>query len=102
MAKRRITHDPHQFVNTAADRRRLQLAVQLALPTNAHVLARNFARSSASSYWLLMLTQPNHATPRFLTLRIADHLLWLTNHDQLAISWEAGISPRSSRPYIAN
>jgi hypothetical protein len=37
-----------------------------------------------------MLTQPNHATPRFLTLRIADHLLWLTNHDQLAISWEAG------------
>ena len=49
MAKRRITHDPHQFVNTAADRRRLQLAVQLALPTNAHVLARNFARSSASS-----------------------------------------------------
>ncbi|AUI77403.1 hypothetical protein BB562_01190 [Lactiplantibacillus pentosus] len=90
MAKRRITHDPHQFVNTAADRRRLQLAVQLALPTNAHVLARNFARSSASSYWLLMLTQPNHATPRFLTLRIADHLLWLTNHDQLAISWESG------------
>ncbi|QBX95801.1 hypothetical protein [Lactiplantibacillus plantarum] len=90
MAKRRITHDPHQFVNTATDRRRLQLAVQLALPTCAHVLARNFARSSASSYWLLMLKTPGAAAPRFLTLRIADHLLWLTNHDQLTISWEAG------------
>ncbi|ETY75548.1 hypothetical protein LFAB_01300 [Lactiplantibacillus fabifermentans T30PCM01] len=89
MAKRRIAHDPQQFVNTAADRRQLQLAVQTALPTNAHVLARNFARSSASSYWLLMLDQP-HATPNFLTLRIADHTLWLANHEQLAVTWEAG------------
>lgn len=90
MAKRRITHDPHQFVNTAADRRRLQLAVQMALPMNAHVLARNFARSSASSYWLLMLDQPHGGAPAFLTLRIADHTLWLSNHDQLTITWEAG------------
>lgn len=90
MAKRRITHDPEQFVNTASDRRQLQLAVQTALPTNVHVLARNFARSSASSYWLLMLDQPDTATPNFLTLRIADHTLWLTNHDQLTINWEAG------------
>ncbi|WP_338209680.1 hypothetical protein [Lactiplantibacillus paraxiangfangensis] len=90
MAKRRITHDPHQFVSAADDRRRLQLAVQMALPTNAHVLARNFARSSASSYWLLMLDQPYGLTPNFLTLRIADHKLWLTNHDQLTVTWEAG------------
>ncbi|MFB9769664.1 hypothetical protein [Lactiplantibacillus modestisalitolerans] len=90
MAKRRMTHDPHQFVNAADDRRRLQLAVQLALPTNAHVLARNFARSSASSYWLLMLDQPDSQVPDFLTLRIADHKLWLSNHEQLTITWEAG------------
>jgi len=90
MAKRRIIHDPQQFVNTEIARRRLQLAVQLALPTNVHVLARNFARSSASSYWLLKLDQPQSAIPRFLTLRIADHLLWLSNHDQLALTWEAG------------
>ncbi|BDZ29763.1 hypothetical protein RA086_01120 [Lactiplantibacillus sp. WILCCON 0030] len=90
MAKRRINHDPNQFVNTDAHRRQLQLAVQMALPTNVHILARNFARSSASSYWLLMLDQPDHSMPRFLTLRIADHTLWLSNHDQLAVTWEAG------------
>jgi len=90
MAKQRTTHDPQQFVNTATDRRQLQLAVQLALPTNVHVLARNFARSSASSYWLLMIQQPAAIAPRFLTLRIADHTLWLSNHDQLAITWKAG------------
>lgn len=90
MAKRRITHDPDQFVNAADDRRRLQVAVQTALPTNVHVLARNFARSSASSYWLLMLDQARGQRPAFLTLRIADHTLWLTNHDQLTVTWEAG------------
>lgn len=90
MANRRTTHDPHQFINTADHRRQLQLAVQVALPANAHVLARNFARSSASSYWLLMLDQPAGQAPRFLTLRIADHTLWLANHDQLAITWQAG------------
>jgi len=90
MANRRTTHNPNQFINTAQHRRQLQLAVQTALPTNVHVLARNFARSSASSYWLLMLDQPNHAAPRFLTLRIADHTLWLTNHDQLTLTWQAG------------
>ncbi|WP_137626250.1 hypothetical protein [Lactiplantibacillus pingfangensis] len=90
MAKRRINHDPNQFVNTDVHRRQLQLAVQTALPTNVHVLARNFARSSASSYWLLMLDSVSHSAPRFLTLRIADHSLWLSNHDQLAVTWEAG------------
>jgi hypothetical protein len=37
MAKRRITHDPHQFVNTAADRRRLTISRSTRL---AHKRAR--------------------------------------------------------------
>ncbi|WP_370447971.1 hypothetical protein [Lactobacillus sp. CBA3606] len=90
LAKWRTTQTSQPFINTASHRRQLQLAVQTALPATVHILARNFARSSASSYWLLMLDQPAPQAARFLTLRLADHPLWLTNHDQLALTWQAG------------
>ncbi|KRL12430.1 hypothetical protein [Schleiferilactobacillus perolens] len=72
--------------STPQFRQALQAAVQAGLPVGVQLVAANFARSSASSYWLLRWLSPD-ALPVWLTLRIATHPHWLTHVQQVEVVW---------------
>lgn len=85
MAKLRSSLPDFTFTTTVAYRRKLEQTVMTSLPGGVNLIARNFARSTASSYWLLQ-KQSNRGL-QWLTLRIATHPLWLKQAQQLEILW---------------
>ncbi|MFD1125172.1 hypothetical protein ACFQ22_07375 [Lentilactobacillus raoultii] len=85
MAKLRPSLPDFSFTTMADYRRRLEQTVRWALPIGVNLVARNFARSTASSYWLLQ-KQSNWGI-QWLTLRIATHPVWLKQAQQLEILW---------------
>lgn len=86
MAKLRSSIPDFTFTTTPKYRTCLERTVSAALPPDVSLKARNFARSTASSYWLLQKTTSQG--PEWLTLRVATHPLWLENAQQLEIIWE--------------
>ena len=70
--------------STPAFHRALKAAVQAGLPQGVQLAAANYARSSASSYWLLRWTSAA-MPPIWLTLRIATHPHWLTHVQQVEV-----------------
>ncbi|ERL64109.1 hypothetical protein [Schleiferilactobacillus shenzhenensis] len=80
------TADLAAATRTPAFRQALRAAVLAGLPAGVQLVAANYARTSASSYWLLRW--PNAAPePTWLTLRIATHQHWLTHVQQVEIVW---------------
>ncbi|GAF41640.1 hypothetical protein JCM14202_3595 [Agrilactobacillus composti DSM 18527 = JCM 14202] len=68
------------------DRRQALLEIVLAaLPADMQLMGVNFARGSASSYWLLH--QSVGTKHYWLTLRLATHPLWLAHARQLELTW---------------
>ncbi|MBO3091318.1 hypothetical protein J5F27_05200 [Schleiferilactobacillus harbinensis] len=55
------------------------------MPQGVQLVAANYARSSASSYWLLRWTSGAAMPPIWLTLRIATHPHWLTHVQQVEV-----------------
>lgn len=49
--------------------------------------ASNYARSTASSYWLIK-GYDEHQQVYWVTLRVATHRLWLQNAHQIEVLWE--------------
>ncbi|WP_415652201.1 hypothetical protein [Schleiferilactobacillus harbinensis] len=70
--------------STPAFHRALKAAVQAGLPQGVQLAAANYARSSASSYWLLRWSSAA-MPPIWLTLRIATHPHWLTHVQQVEV-----------------
>ncbi len=70
---------------TPARRQALLASVLAALPGDMQLKGVNFARGSASSYWLLQQSVGNK--PYWLTLRLATHPLWLAHAQQLELTW---------------
>lgn len=70
--------------STPAFHRALKAAVQAGLPQGVQLAAANYARSSASSYWLLSWSSAA-MPPIWLTLRIATHPHWLTHVQQVEV-----------------
>lgn len=86
MAKIRPSIPNFSYTTTPAYRQRLEETVTQHLPAGATLVARNFARSTASSYWLLKLNAKAPFT--WITVRIATHQVWLQHAQQLEILWE--------------
>ncbi len=84
MAKLRPSIPDFSFTTTLAYRTQLERTVQAALPDKIQLVARNFARSTASSYWLL---KRDTVPQQWLTLRIATHEVWLVNAQQFELLW---------------
>lgn len=85
MVKLRPSIPDFSFTTTPDYRNQLEKIVTDSMPVGIKLLARNFARSTASSYWLLRKTTKRG--PQWLTLRIATHPVWLKHAQQLEILW---------------
>lgn len=68
-------------------RQKMLETVTAALPRQIKIVAVNFAQGTASSYWLLRREAAGEVA--WLTLRIANHPLWLKHACQLSILWAA-------------
>lgn len=87
MAKLRTTQHIYEFTSKPGYHDKLARAVQAALPTGMTLSAGNYARSTASSYWLLRKRISNNRTI-WLTLRVATHHGWLRNAEQSEVLWQ--------------
>lgn len=76
------------WLDPVAYRQKMLATVTAALPRQVKIVAVNFAQGTASSYWLLRQENAQR-TVTWLTLRIANHPLWLKHADQLALIWAA-------------
>jgi hypothetical protein len=87
MTNLRPTSGRFSFTTQADYRQHLRHLVLEALPVGVELVAANFARSTASSYWLLK--KPNDKRrDDWLTLRIATHRLWLEHARQIEVLWQ--------------
>lgn len=73
------------WLDPSAYRQKLLKVVVAALPRQIQIAGVNFSTSTASSYWLLK--KHTSKSVSWLTLRIANHPLWLQGADQLEILW---------------
>lgn len=88
MAKLRPNNGIYQFTTKAKYRQRLWQTVRDALPGNLKLVSSNYARSTASSYWLLRMVDDNGGIPSWITLRVATHELWLQHAQQIEVLWK--------------
>lgn len=87
LAKLRPNNGKYQFTMDDAYRQRLQQTIIATLPAGVELVASNYARSTASSYWLLKIVAENGQTS-WLTLRVATHELWLAHAQQVEVLWD--------------
>lgn len=84
MAKPRPREQTYEFTDKPSYREWLIETVRAALPDGLELAASNYARSTASSYWLIK-GYDDHDQVFWLTLRIATHRLWLQNAHQIEV-----------------
>ncbi|MBU9789582.1 hypothetical protein KOM07_08550 [Lentilactobacillus sp. G22-6] len=87
MTKLRSNNDGFPFTARTDYRQHLQQLVASALPADFELAAANFARSTASSYWLIKKSNAKHSHD-WITLRVATHPLWLAHAQQIEILWQ--------------
>jgi len=87
LAKPRPREQTYEFTDKPSYREWLIETVRAALPDGLEVAASNYARSTASSYWLIK-GYDDHQQVYWITLRVATHRLWLQHAHQIEVLWE--------------
>ncbi|MDN6091880.1 MAG: hypothetical protein L0I56_09075, partial [Lacticaseibacillus paracasei] len=87
MAKSRPREQAYEFTDKPSYREWLIETVRAALPDGLELAASNYARSTASSYWLIKGFD-TQGQVYWITLRVATHPLWLRHAHQIEVLWE--------------
>ena len=87
MAKSRPRDQAYEFTDKPSYREWLIETVRAALPDGLELAASNYARSTASSYWLIKGFD-TQGQVYWITLRVATHPLWLRHAHQIEVLWK--------------